>query len=114
MRARAAVRGAYLHTHLPTYLSTFPPTHPYTYTPTHLRTYAPTHLPTYPPTHLPAQVRSRNELQFEGLSDAGAGALTKLRSYRQVMIVTSFVLRTISIYGDRGVADLSFEVRKGL
>ena len=59
-------------------------------------------------------MRSRNELQFEGLSDAGAGALTKLRSYRQVMIVTSFVLRTISIYGDRGVADLSFEVRKGL
>ena len=118
MRARAAVREAYLHAHLPTYLSTFPPTHLYTYTPTHLRTYAPTHLPTHPPTHppthLPAQVRSRNELQFEGLSDAGAGALTKLRSYRQVMIVTSFVLRTISIYGDRGVADLSFEVRKGL
>jgi hypothetical protein len=55
-------------------------------------------------------VRSKNELQFEGLSDAGAGALTKLRSYRQVMIVTSFVLRTISIYCDRGFAEISFEV----
>ena len=30
------------------------------------------------------------------------------------MIVTSFVLRTISIYGDRGGAEMSFEVRKGL
>ena len=30
------------------------------------------------------------------------------------MIITSFVLRTISIYCDRGVVELSFEVRKGL
>ena len=30
------------------------------------------------------------------------------------MIITSFVLRTISIYCDRGVVELSFEVRKEL
>ena len=95
------------------------PSHPFTDSPTHPPTHPPTYPPTYshtysPPTHPPAQVRSKNELQFEGLSDAGAGALTKLRSYRQVMIVTSFVLRTISIYGDRGGAEMSFEVRTGL
>ena len=68
--------------------------------------------------HLRLQVRSKNELQFEGLSDAGVGALSKLRSYRQVMIVLSFVLRTLSIYGDNLLSiyggDMSFEVRKEL
>ena len=45
---------------------------------------------------------------FAAFDHSGAGALTKLRSARQVMIVTSFILRTISIYALR----LSFETRK--